>query len=358
MNNISNNDSFSDQIYFDRKKIYENLLYIKEPENYSSKVPWLIQCQIADTNGKHYRNSIGKLAEIPTYELPVKKGAGVMLDIGCGWGRWLSAGYEKGYIPIGIDMRLEFCKASLQSLNIQNKNGYAVVADLENLPFKDNIFNLVWSYSVIQHTHKSRLINCLDSINRVLSNTGFTKLEFPNRFGIRNRFIKINKNDDNYNSWAVRYYSIFEYKKIINKYLSNFKYSNHSFIGIGVLKEDLNYLKGTKYLLTVISLFFSKITKFIPLLIRFSDSIYVTANKKQHNILQSNINNQFIDYFMDSNSRDPHNNLNIVPLLICPNTKSDLKIHDSNFLINEIGNWKYPIIDGIPILIKSEAIPV
>jgi uncharacterized protein YbaR (Trm112 family) len=163
--------------------------------------------------------------------------------------------------------------------------------------------------------------------------------------------------NDDFNSWDVRYYSIQEYKNIINASLSNFTYENHSFLGIGILKEDLIYLKGKKYLLTLLSLTLSKITNIFSYLTNISDSIYITANKKTINtdIVNNSIS---IAEFLKKHSEKPSNNLNLISLLQCPITKTSLELHESNFLINSIKNWKYPIIDGIPILIKSEAIPV
>ena len=170
---------------FEREKIYEKLEYKKQPKNYSGKLAWLIQQQIAATNGKHYTDKIGKLNDYPVYELPVPEVEnGLMLDIGTGWGRWLIAGYNKGYIPNGVDIRIEFCETALTTLKASNKNGYVVVADVKDLPFKSNIFDLVWSFSVIQHTHKTRLINCLQQINRIIKPDGYTFLEFPNSKGI------------------------------------------------------------------------------------------------------------------------------------------------------------------------------
>jgi ubiquinone/menaquinone biosynthesis C-methylase UbiE/uncharacterized protein YbaR (Trm112 family) len=357
---ILNGDEIINTIEFNRTKIYEKLSYIVQPDNYNSEVPWLIQCQISATNGKHYSSNIAQLQQIPTFELPIKPSKGLMLDIGCGWGRWLSAGYDKGFIPIGIDIRLEFCKTSLETLKLQNKNGYAIVADLECLPFKDNVFDFIWSFSVIQHTHFYRLNSCLKNINRLLNVNGFTKLEFPNRKGIHYRFLKFKNFDmqnDDINSWDVRYYSIKEYKKIINAFLSNFSYENHSFLGIGILKEDLKYLNGKKYLLTLLSLFLSKITNFFPVLTKISDSIYITANKKS--ISGENISDSIsISEFLKKHSENPSNNLNLISLLRCPITKSNLELHENKFLINSFKSWKYPIIDGIPILIKSEAIAI
>ena len=75
---------------------------------------------------------------------------------------------------------------------------------------------LVWSFSVIQHTHKERMLNCLAHIKRILVPGGFTKLEFPNKNRIRNKSGPAKKNADkadDYNSSAVRYYTIDECKK-------------------------------------------------------------------------------------------------------------------------------------------------
>ena len=76
---------------FDRQKIYEKLEYQPLPENYKGKLPWIVQQQIAATNGKHYTDKVGKLKDYPIYELPVPSvDKGIMLDIGIGWGRWLA----------------------------------------------------------------------------------------------------------------------------------------------------------------------------------------------------------------------------------------------------------------------------
>ena len=72
---------------FDKTKIYENLSYTIEPDNYSARIPWVVQQQIAATNGIHYIDRIGKLNEYPNFNLPIKKvNNGIMLDIGNGWG--------------------------------------------------------------------------------------------------------------------------------------------------------------------------------------------------------------------------------------------------------------------------------
>ncbi len=347
----------NDIISKNREKIYEKLNYQSQPENYNSNIPWVVQQQISATNGIHYIDRIGKIKNYPIYELPVPPvtGDNLFLDIGCGWGRWLVAGSNKGYIPIGIDLRLEFCETARKVLTDLGKNGYTVVADLENIPFQDNLFSLVWSFSVIQHTHYNRLINCLGHINRILTSEGFTKLEFPNKKGIRNRlsnvkFSESRKND--YNSWCVRYYTPDEYKDIFNTYLDNFSYTNHSFLGIGVLKEDLKYVSLKNKLLCSASLLGSALTSIIPSLRNYSDSIYISSTKKNRNAL---INNA-VQNFLKLHKADPTNNLNILTLLRCPIHGSEIELSsDCKKAISKGNGIFYPIENTIPIMISSEA---
>ena len=64
MNNQANTDH-NDSAEFDRTKIYENLDHQPEPEGYNKKIPWIVQQQVAATNGIHYVDRIGKLDDYP-----------------------------------------------------------------------------------------------------------------------------------------------------------------------------------------------------------------------------------------------------------------------------------------------------
>ncbi len=344
---------------FDRQRIYEKLEYKPKPASYSGKLPWIVQQQIALTNGIHYTDKVGKLTDYPVYELPVSSVKhGLMLDIGPGWGRWLIAGANKGYIPVGADLRLEFCEASLATLKASGKKGYIVAADLKSLPFKSDVFDLVWSFSVIQHTHKIRLVNCLEHINRIIKTNGYTFLEFPNKHGIKNRFGNVQATDagkDDYNSWDVRYYSIDEYREIFENIFGNFSYKNHSMIGIGILKDDLKYVSFKNKILSGISLLGSALTNIIPGLTKISDSIYIKAYKNKKALPDDNSQNS-LSLFNASHSLDPENNLNIIHILRCPVSGGELTLSDNKHsLISLNAGIQFPIINNIPVVIPSEA---
>ncbi len=341
-----------------REKIYEKLDTKVQPTGYTGKIPWIVQQQIAATNGIHFIDSIGTLSEYPIPEIPVEyaRATGdLLLDIGNGWGRWLVAAANKDYIPVGIDIRLEFCETARQVLHANGKNGYSLVADLQNLPFLNNVFNVVWSFSVIQHTHLDRFTRCLSHIERILADNAYCFLEFPNRNGIRNRFGPAAKpNNSDFESWDVRYYTPEEYEKIFRIFFDNYRYENHSVLGIGILPGDSKYARGLKNKLIIsASRAFSNLASLVPPIKSIADSIYIKSVKhgKADNGVQDAINK-----FQSAHARNPADNLNIVHLLRCPVTGGTVSLsEDGSELISRFAHLAYPIKNSIPILIASEA---
>ena len=47
-------------------------------------------------------------------------------------------------------------------------------------------------------------------------------------------------------------------------------------------------------------------------------------------------------------------NPDLLEILVCPLTRSHLRL-DGNYLIAEVGGLKYPIRDGIPVLLIDQA---
>jgi hypothetical protein len=311
-----------------------------------------VQALISSTNGRHYLDKINKLKSYPVYDLPVKpaESDSLMLEIGSGWGRWLVAGANKNYIPIGLDIHHHFCETCRHVLRDHNKSGYFVAGDLEHLPFTHGIFDLVWSFSVIQHTHIRKLRGCLLGISKMLHHQGFAKLEFPNKNGIHNRvhLKEAEKTRDDYESLNVRYYTLEEYDTIFREYFPFVKIENHSFLGIGIVPEDLKYVSFKNKLVCLASLAGSMVTNIIPALKNFSDSVYVIARNNQ------NKNVTAINHFLALHHRNPADNLNLVPLLKCPISGLPLQLSDDRQQLIA-GNISYPVKNDIPILLRGSA---
>jgi uncharacterized protein len=341
-----------------KERVYERLDTRPQPPHYDGKIPWVVQQQIAATNGIHFLNTIGTLSEYPIPEIPISYSNGtadLLLDIGNGWGRWLVAAANKDYIPVGIDIRLEFCETARKVLQANGKNGYSLVADLQNLPFLNNIFNVVWSFSVIQHTHLDRFTRCLSHVERILADNAYCLLEFPNRNGVRNRLGPAAKpNSSDFDSWDVRYYTPEEYEKIFRVFFDNYNYYNHSVLGIGILPGDSKYAKGLKNKAIIsASRALSNLATLIPPMKSIADSIYIKSVK--HGVADAGTS-EAKKSFHAAHALNPSDNLNIVHLLRCPVSGDAVHLSDDHSeVISRFARLAYPVKNNIPIMIASEA---
>jgi len=74
----------------------------------------------------------------------------LILDVGCGAGRFAEVALSTGANVVAIDYSgsVDACWGNLK----ENKNLHVVQADLYRLPFKPNLFDYAYSFGVLQHT--------------------------------------------------------------------------------------------------------------------------------------------------------------------------------------------------------------
>src|SRR5258708_350775 len=114
------------------------------------------QERVAHTNGNLYKPLINRLSRYPISRWPAESpGAteALLLDIGCGWGRWMVSAGQAGYIPVGIDVKVEALRAARRVLRDHGLRGYVVAADFQGLPFAHSVSDKVFSYRLLQRTH-------------------------------------------------------------------------------------------------------------------------------------------------------------------------------------------------------------
>ena len=146
------------------------------------RIDHFVQRWVAGTNGKLYISAINKLNRypIPCWPGPRAPYPGAkMLDIGCGWGRWMVAAAQAGWTPFGIDLKSDAAAAANRVLKIHHRPGCAVAGNLTALPFPESHFDLVFSYSVLQHVSRDRARRCLAEVLRVLKPGAFCLIELP-----------------------------------------------------------------------------------------------------------------------------------------------------------------------------------
>jgi ubiquinone/menaquinone biosynthesis C-methylase UbiE len=110
----------------------------------------------------------------------------VLLDVGCGWGRWCISAARKGYTAIGIDPGLD---SILAARRVSRQLGLPItylVADARRLPFRDDCVDTVFSYSVFQHFKKPDVCASLAEIGRVLKPGRTSLVQMASAWGVRN----------------------------------------------------------------------------------------------------------------------------------------------------------------------------
>lgn len=115
---------------------------------------------------------------------PIKPDKGKkLLDIACGTGGLLKAANERGLIPFGMDISRE---AILLAARLSRCNRL-VVANGENLPYKDNSFEYVTNVGSLEHFPDPKA--GLKEMIRVLKAEGKMCIVLPNSFGFFGKLI-------------------------------------------------------------------------------------------------------------------------------------------------------------------------
>jgi len=105
----------------------------------------------------------------PTFKFEQYRGKKV-LEVGVGSGIDHLELAKAGAILTGIDITPKSIKLTKKNLELNDYHSNLLVADAENLPFKDNSFNVVYSFGVLHHT--LNIQKAMDEIYRVLESKG------------------------------------------------------------------------------------------------------------------------------------------------------------------------------------------
>lgn len=97
-----------------------------------------------------------------------------VLEVGCGLGTMTEEFAREQSKIIGLDITPKGAYITKKRLNTFNLDGHSVNADAENLPFKNEYFNFVFSWGVIHHTPNTQ--QAINEMYRVLKKNGIAKL--------------------------------------------------------------------------------------------------------------------------------------------------------------------------------------
>lgn len=246
-----------------------------------SEIDPVVSVIIGATSGYLYKDIIGKVTEypLPDIRLPAAQNK-LLLDVGCNWGRWSIAAAKKGYHVIGIDPSLGGIMAARRVARQLNVNISYVCGDARYLPFQDNVFDVVFSYSVLQHLSKENAKEALKEISRTLtSGGGYSFIQMPGKFGIRSFYHQARRRFRKPVGFEVRYWSPKELLKTFNHMIGESRLEVDGFFGLGIQKSDSRLLPFKSKVIINSAELLRNGSKVIYPLTYLADSIYIKSYK-------------------------------------------------------------------------------
>jgi 2-polyprenyl-3-methyl-5-hydroxy-6-metoxy-1,4-benzoquinol methylase len=257
------------------------LEHYEEPETEQvaiGHVDPVVQEAISATCGNLYKHLIGSLPRYPIPDIPFEAAPGtVFLDVGCHWGRWCVSAARKGWRVIGIDPYLPGVRAARRVAAQLNVKADFVVADGRYLPFASDAFDIVHSYSVLQHFSESDVAMCAREVGRVLRPGGRSHIQMAQRFGVLNVYRQLRRRFRRPKLFQVRYWPLGELRTLFADAVGPTTLSVDGFFSINAQTADLDLLRPMHRAVVHSSHFLRRLAARAPWLILGADSVYVNS---------------------------------------------------------------------------------
>ena len=235
---------------------------------------------VAATNGLMYRHLIGALDSYPVPDIPLPAGDHrLLLDVGCSWGRWSLAAHAKGYAVVGLDPSLGAVMAARRvARQLAAPNRY-VVGDARCLPFAPGLFDVTFSYSVLQHFAKGDAAKAVGEMGRVLKPGGTAKVQMPARYGVRCLYHQARRGFREGTGFEVRYWSVPELGRLFTALVGDTRVEVEGYLGIGLQPSDEPVMTPTLRRVLRVSERIKAASRALPMLTLAADSVFVESVK-------------------------------------------------------------------------------
>lgn len=236
---------------------------------------------IVNTNGNLYWRMRGRLPRYPIPAWPLGEGRGrVLLDIGCGWGRWSIAAARAGFQPIGLDVHIDALAAATRVSRQLDVCGDFLCSGIEAFPIGSRSVDCVFSYSVLQHIEKNTVLRVFREIARVLKPSGTCIVQLPNRIGLVSIAQQLRRGlrEARRDSFEMRYWSHAEIRRGLEAAgLREVDIRTEGFFSQNSQLADLGLLSIPGRALVLASYAGRRLANALPILTRVADSLWIEA---------------------------------------------------------------------------------
>lgn len=231
------------------------------------------------TNGYLYGDLVGTLKEVPIPDIRLPQGSGLLLDIGCSWGRWSIAAARKGYSAVGIDPSLGGVLAAKRLTEKLGLDATFVVGTALRLPFAPGTFDHIYSNSVVQHFSYDNAEAAIREAARVAKKDANLLMQMPNKYGVRCFYHQARRGFSSGTGFDVRYYSPNDLRALFSSSFGPSQLNIDAFFGLGIHASDRRFLPFSKRLVIDASERLRQMSGAFPFLLNVADSLYVTSRR-------------------------------------------------------------------------------
>ncbi len=241
-----------------------------------------VQDVIAATCGNLYRHLIGRVTAYPIPEIRLPPGEGrTFLEVGCNWGRWCVSAARRGYRVVGIDPSLDAVRAARRVADELGVEAEYVVGDARHLPFADESFDVVFSYSVFQHFTRRAAVTAFAELGRVLRPGGLSLVQMANVWGPRSLANQLRERRfrEPRTLFDVRYWSTGELRDELSRAVGSTELSVDGFLTLNPQPADLPLLPPRYRALVHLSEAYRRASRRLPFLVHVADSVYAASRR-------------------------------------------------------------------------------
>lgn len=239
-----------------------------------------VQSAIGATNGYMYGELAGKLEDYPIPELRAEPSGGKrFLEIGCNWGRWCFAAARAGFEPVGIDPSYEAIHAARSVARQLGLDVHFTVGDARFPPFPRELFDFVFSYSVLQHLPREQVRMALSETRRLLRPGGRALIQMPNRLGLRSIYHQARRAFREAEQFEVRYWSIASLERTFDELIGPTETFVDGFLSLNAQPADRAILPLRYRAVITLSERLRRLSERVSAFKHVADSIYVQSTK-------------------------------------------------------------------------------